>query len=217
MTKSRNRWLVPAAVASLVASGLVALSGSALAQEAPVATAVGSGPVPIGRMRLSFSIVPAPLGSIESTVPIIGKVSADTAFAFGLRPAFDYSINDYFFVGFAPQFLLNVKGDDSNGSAGKALDLLLRVGGHAPVADRVHLYGYLSPGYSIIFPPTGDENATGFVLGVTVGGMYALSDKLFAVADIGYQLGYQEFTIQGADFDSHLRYLLIGLGIGMKL
>jgi hypothetical protein len=217
MTKSRTHWLVPVVVASLVALCLVALSGSALAQEAPTATAVGSGPVPIGRMRLSFSVVPAPLGSVETTVPIIGHVSADTAVAFGLRPAFDYSINDYFFVGFAPQFLLNVKGDDSNGSAGKALDLQLRIGGHAPVADRVHLYGYLAPGYSIIFPPSGNDNATGFVLGVAVGAMYAISDKLFAAADIGYQLGYQEYTFQGADFDFHLRYLLIGLGIGMRL
>lgn len=197
------------------------MSSSALAQEAPAptptATAVAGGPVPIGRMRLSFSIVPAPVGTFESTVPIIGKVSADAAFAFGLRPAFDYSINDYVFVGFAPQFLLNVKGDNDNGDAGKALDLQLRLGGHAPVADRVHLYGFLSPGYSIIFPPTGDNKPKGFVLGVTVGGMYALNEKLFAVADIGYQLGYQQYTTQGVDIDFHLRYLLIGLGIGMKL
>jgi hypothetical protein len=112
--------------------------------------------------------------------------------------------------------MLNVKGDNFNGDAGKALDLLLRVGGHAPVAERVHLYGFLSPGYSIIYPDMGN-NASGFVLGVTVGGMYALSEKLFASADIGYQLGYQEVTFAGADFDAHLRYLLIGLGVGMKL
>ena len=145
MTKSRYHSFVRSAVASLLAGSLIAMSSSALAQEAPApaptATAVAGGPVPIGRMRLSFSIVPAPVGTFESTVPIIGKVSADAAFAFGLRPAFDYSINDYVFVGFAPQFLLNVKGDNSNGDAGKALDLQLRIGGHAPVAGQDFLQG----------------------------------------------------------------------------
>lgn len=214
--------LVRNVFAVFVALGGTFAAGSAVAQqpapsEPPVAEAPAGLPTaPVGRMRLSFSIVPAPIGSVESTVPIVGDVSTDMAFAFGLRPAFDYSVSQYFFVGFSPQFLLNVKDDDGNGDAAKALDLLLRVGGHAPVADKLHLYGFLAPGYSIIYPPTGD-NASGFVLGVAAGAMYALTEKLFASADIGYQLGYQEFTFGGADFDFHLRYLLIGLGVGMKL
>jgi hypothetical protein len=91
------------------------------------------------------------------------------------------------------------------------------VGAHAPVAEKIHLYGFLSPGYSIIYPSAGDENPAGFVLGVTAGGMYSFNDKLFAALDVGYQLGFQEYTFGGADFDFHLRYLLIGLGIGMRL
>jgi hypothetical protein len=209
------------ASAAFVAVAVMGASGSALAQaaappaEPPVAAAsTGLQTVPIGRARLSFSVVPAPLGSVETT--FITNTSTDTAFAFGFRPALDYSFNDYFFVGVSPQLMLNVKGDNYNGDAGKALDLLLRVGGHAPVAERIHLYGFLSPGYSVIYPDVGN-NPSGFVLGVTAGGMYALNEKLFASADIGYQLGYQEVTIANADLDFRLRYLLIGLGIGMKL
>jgi hypothetical protein len=184
--------------------------------EAPAPAASSGLPTaPIGRMRLSLSLVPVPLGTFETTVAGV-KFSGDTAFAFGLRPAFDYSINDYFFIGFSPQLLLNVKGEDDD-DAGKELDLLVRVGGHAPVADNLHLYGYLAPGYSIIYPSAGDEDPAGFVLGVAAGAIYSFSDKLFAVGDIGYQLGYQEVTIFGADVDYRLRYLLIGLGVGMKL
>lgn len=196
--------------------GAVALAAAALvAGEGSVAAQSAGGPASIGRMRLSFSIVPGPLGSLETN---LGgqKVSTDTAVAFGLRPAFDYSINKYLFVGFGPQFLFNVKAD-SGGDAGKAVDLLLRVGGHAPVADNVQLYGYLAPGYSIYYPPTGNEDPSGFVLGVAVGALFSINERLFASADIGYQLGYQEATVFGADIDVHLRYLLIGLGIGMKL
>jgi len=197
---------------------LLAGGARALAQtpEAP-APVVSSGlpTAPIGRMRLSFSIVPAPLGTFETKAGGV-NLSGDMAFAFGLRPAFDYSINEYFFVGVSPQFLLNVKGEDAD-DAGKELDLLVRVGGHAPVADKLHLYGYLAPGYSIIYPPTGSDDPAGFVLGITAGAIYSFSDKLFAVADIGYQLGFQEVTVLGADFDYRLRYLLIGLGVGMKL
>jgi hypothetical protein len=216
MKRSQNPFRALSGV--LVALALVATGGSAVAQTEPVPVAApGLRTTPIGRMRLSFSVVPAPLGSVESTVPILGDVSADTAFAFGLRPAFDYSLNEYFFVGFSPQLLLNVKGEDDDDDAGKALDLLLRVGAHAPVADTVHLYGFLSPGYSIIYPSVGDEDPAGFVLGVTAGGMYSITERLFASADIGYQLGFQEFTFGGADYDFHLRYLLIGLGVGMRL
>jgi hypothetical protein len=205
----------------LLAMALVATGGSAVAQTEPVpVAAAGLRTTPIGRMRVSLSVVPAPLGSFEGSLPIIGDYSLDTAFAFGLRPAFDFSINDYFFVGFSPQLLLNVKGEDDDGDdadAAKALDLLLRVGVHAPVAEKIHLYGFLSPGYSIIYPTAGDQDPAGFVLGVTAGGMYSFTDRLFASADIGYQVGFQEYSALGADWKYHLRYLLIGLGVGMRL
>jgi hypothetical protein len=57
------------------------------------------------------------------------------------------------------------------------------------------------------------------VLGVTAGGMYWFTDRLFASADIGYQAGFQEITDDGVDYDQHfyLRYLLIGLGVGVRL
>jgi hypothetical protein len=192
----------------------VAASAAALAQ-APPSVAGGLATAPIGRMRLSFSLVPAPLGSFSTNV-LGSDMSFDTAIAFGLRPAFDFSINDYFFVGIAPQLMLNVKSEDED-DAGKALDLMVRVGGHAPVAETVHLFGYLAPGYSIIYPSFGDEDPAGFALGIAAGAIYSFPGSLFLVADIGYQIGFQEVTVLGADFDAKLSYLLIGLGVGAKL
>jgi hypothetical protein len=145
-----------------LAVALLAAGGAAVAQTEPAPAApTGLRTTPIGRMRLSLSFVLAPVGSLETTAPFFGGVSFDTAVAYGFRPAFDYSINEYFFVGFSPQLLLNVKGDGSDGDAAKALDLLARVGAHAPVAENIHLYGFLSPGYSIIYPPSGDEDPAG--------------------------------------------------------
>lgn len=201
----------------LVAGGSAALAQAPSAAPGPGLSS-GLPTAPIGRMRLSFSVVPAPLGSIEADASGF-QFGGDAAFAFGLRPAFDYSINDYFFIGFSPQLLLNVKGEDYD-DAGKELDLLVRLGGHAPVADNLHLYGYLAPGYSIIYLPSRPvniEDPAGFVLGVAAGAIYSFSDRLFAVGDIGYQLGFQGTTILNTDVDIRSRYLLIGLGVGMKL
>lgn len=208
MKRSPVRWMV--CLAGL-AAGLVARP--AVAQTLGLSRGLDT--ASLGRMRLSFSLVPAPVGSFKTNVGNV-EVSADAAFAFGLRPAFDYSINDYFFIGASPQFLFNVKGKNDD-SSGKEFDLLLRVGGHAPVADKIHLYGYLSPGYSVIYPPTGNNNASGFVLGVTGGAIYSFPGNVFAVADLGYQFGYQKVSTGNFELDLKSSYLLIGLGAGVKL
>lgn len=209
MKRSPVRWMV--CLAGLVA-GLVAAPAAAQT----LGPSHGLDTASLGRMRLSFSLVPAPVGSIKTRVGSV-EVSTDAAFAFGLRPAFDYSINEYFFIGASPQILFNVKPTNVS-SSGKELDLLFRVGGHAPIADNIHLYGYLSPGYSVIYPPEGDNNnSSGFVLGVTGGAIYSFPGSVFAVADLGYQFGYQKVSTGNLEFDYKSSYLLIGLGVGVKL
>jgi hypothetical protein len=167
---------------------------------------------PNSKVRIGLNLVPMPFGTAKVSLGGLGSFSGDTAFAFGVMPTVDYSINPYFFAGFAPQFTFNVKGKDSTGDAGKMVDLLLRLGGNAPIADAIQLYGYLAPGYSIVIPPVGD-NSTGFVLGFHGGVMLDLTPNLFLNGEVGYQLGYQ--TVH--DFDYKLNYFQIGLGAGLRL
>jgi len=164
------------------------------------------------KLRLGANLVPMPFGSTKFDLGALGEAKGDTAFAFGIMPAADYSINQYFFVGFAPQITFNIKGKDSDGDAGKMLDLLLRVGGNAPVADAIQLYGYAAPGYSWVIPPEGDSSK-GFVVGFHGGVIFDLSPTMFLNGEIGYQLGYQSLH----DLDYKLNYFQIGLGAGARL
>jgi hypothetical protein len=167
---------------------------------------------PNARLRLGLNLVPMPFGSFKATA--FGMdFSTDTAFAFGVMPAIDYLITPYFFAGFAPQFTFNVKAKDGGGDAGHAIDLLLRLGGNAPVADNIELYGYLAPGYSIVSSSGGGDSATGFALGFHGGAILDISPTVFTNFELGYQLGFQTLN----DFDSKVNYFQIGLGVGLRL
>ena len=201
--------------AALMLGGLS--SSAALAQTAApsepaagVAASVG-GPASLGQMRLSLDVVPAPLGKFKTKFGD-SDVSSDAAMAFGLRVAFDYSINEYIFVGFGPQALFNVKGKDFDGDAAKQFDLSARLGGHAPIGDNLHLYGFLSPGYSILSPPKGDA-AKGFSLGVAVGALVSFpGSNFFLNGELGYHMTF--LSVDGVDFKTN--YPLIALGGGVK-
>jgi len=163
------------------------------------------------KMRVGLNLVPMPVGSLKGS-----GTSVDLKFAFGVLPFFDYSLTPNFFIGIEPQYTFNVKPKSATGDAGKELDILLRVGGGAPVADKIQIYGYLSPGYSVVYPPTG-SNASGLALGVHAGGMMDLSPTMFLNAELGYQLGFQKVSVGGTDFDTKFNYFQIGLGGGIRL
>ncbi|HXI54620.1 MAG TPA: outer membrane beta-barrel protein [Polyangia bacterium] len=165
-------------------------------------------------LRAGLNLVPTPFGQFTGSANTpFGTVSAsaDTAFAFGLCPYADYAFHPNFFVGFAPQFTFHVKAKDANDS-GEQLDLLIRAGANAPIADTLQLYGYVAPGYSILIPPHGD-NPTGFVLGFHGGAMLALTDRAYANFELGYQFGYQSVSAGDAKTD----LFQFGLGIGTRL
>jgi hypothetical protein len=170
-------------------------------------------------MRLGITLSPMPVGTFK--VSALGmSESADTKFAFGIVPTFDYNINEYFFAGLAPQIILNVMPKDTTGSAGKELDLRARVGANAKIADTIRLFGYLAPGYSIIMIPDkmdGASNPAGFVLGFAGGALFDLTPSVFANAEVGYQVGFQGMSIMGVSVDAKTNYLHVGLGIGVRL
>jgi hypothetical protein len=204
---------VVCAMIGLLGSVLLAVAG------APAAAA------PIGadsRMRVGLNLIPMPVGTFKTSV---AGLSGDLAVAFGISPFFDYLLTPNFFVGFGPSYAFNVKPKDGSADAGTELDLLLRLGAEAPISDTVQLFGYLTPGYSIIMPPSGNGNdPKGFVLGLHGGAMYSASPTVFLNADIGYQIGFQQVTITtltpggGVDAtgDFKFSYLQIVLGGGMR-
>ena len=163
-------------------------------------------------MRIGLNVVPMPfLGKLSASVGGI-SASTDAAFAFGVMPVFDYALNSTFFVGFGPMYTFNVKGKDSMGDAAEGIDLMLRVGGGAPVADRIQVYGYLSPGYSVVSVPQGDS-PKGLVVGAHAGGMMDITPSAFVNAELGYQMGFQ--SVSGANFKTS--FFQIGLGAGMHI
>src|SRR5882757_126287 len=167
---------------------------------------------PNAKLRLGLNLVPMPFGSFKAT-SLGTEISTATAFGFGIMPTIDYLLTPYFFAGFAPQFTFNVKSKNGGEDASHATDLLLRLGGNAPVADKIELYGYLAPGYSIISSSGGGDSATGFTLGFHGGGIYDISPPVFANVELGYQLGFQKLH----SFDTKLNYFQVGLGIGIRL
>jgi hypothetical protein len=86
------------------------------------------------------------------------------------------------------------------------------VGGAYALNEKLGLYGYASPGYSIVKPPEGDS-AKGLVVGLHAGAMFDIATKLFLAGEVGYQLGFQKVN----DVEAKTNYLQIGLGVGMRI
>jgi len=182
------------------------------AAAAPAAAPAGTmGGAAASQMRVGLNVVPMPFGKFKTDVG-----SVDTKFAFGVFPFFDYLIHPNFFVGIAPQYTFNVKPKDVDGDAAKELDIMLRLGGQGYVANQLQLYGYASPGYSIVMPPSGGTNAKGFVLGLHAGAMYDVTPGAFLNLEIGYQLGFQKVSVGGVSGDTKTSFAQIGLGGGIR-
>jgi len=219
---------------------LVALSmvgGTAMAQEPPAAPPPGAAEPPAAapapapaaameggegasasKLRLGLNVVPMPFGTLKySALGLSG--SSDTKFAIGAFPFFDYLFTPNLFGGIAVQYTFNIKSkDQTSGDASKQLDIMLRLGGGTYVADHVQVYGYLSPGYSIIMVPSaaGTNNPKGFMLGVHAGAMYDVTPGAFLNLELGYQFGFQSVSQGGVSADFKSNFGQIGLGGGVR-
>jgi hypothetical protein len=212
----KKHWALGSSVLAIVTLALG--SGAAFAQSLePTATAAG--PQPLGEtsaLRVSLTVAPMPAGTLKASAGAF-KAEGDTAFAVGLIPSIDLALGQFAFVGFAPQYIFNVKGKDATGDAGSELDLRLRVGGNAKVADTIMLFGYAAPGYGIVMPSGDGENAKGFVLGFAGGAMLALTPGMFLSAEVGYQVGYQKVEVANVSGDLKTNYMHIGVGLGFRI
>jgi len=185
---------------------------------APAAAMEGGGAAAASKVRLGLNVVPMPFGTVKATFGGLSG-SSDLKFGFGLFPFFDYLFTPNLFGGVAVQYTFNLKSkDDSGGDASKELDFMLRLGGGGYVADKLQLYGYVSPGYSIIQLPSGSgvDNPKGFIVGFHAGAMYDVTPGAFLNLELGYQLGFQSTTVLGTSVDYKFSLAQIGLGGGIR-
>jgi hypothetical protein len=195
------------------------LGSTAAAQETAVSADTSLGESSSARVGVVLS--PMPSGTLKwsgGAFPING--STDTKFAFGVMPTLDFSLNQFLFVGVAPQYIFNVNADDRDGDAASELDLRARIGGIAKVADTVRVFGYVAPGYSIVMLPDDFGNVDdpkGFVLGFAGGAAFDLAPSTYLSAEVGYQVGYQTTEVLNADADFKTNYLHLGGGLGFRL
>jgi hypothetical protein len=207
-------------VSACIVGTIVALLGSvAAAQELTPAVAADTSLGESSKMRLGVVLSPMPSGTLKGSVGGFSGES-DTKFAFGIVPTFDYSLNQFLFIGLAPQFIFNVKSDDSDGDAAQELDLRARIGGIAKVADTIRVFGYAAPGYSIVMLPDqfdGIDNPAGFVIGFAAGAAFDLAPSTYLSAEVGYQIGYQSTEVLNNNADFKTNYLHLGVGLGFRL
>jgi hypothetical protein len=212
MIKSRaSAWIIGTAVALF--------GGVAAAQELTPAVAADTSLGEPSKMRLGVVLSPMPTGTLKGSIGGFSGES-DTKFAFGIVPTFDYSLNQFLFIGLAPQFIFNVKPEDGDADASQELDLRARIGGIAKVADTIRLFGYVAPGYSIVMlPDEADsiDNPAGFVLGFAAGAAFDVAPSTYLTGEVGYQVGYQSTEALNTNIDYKTNYLHLGVGLGVRL
>ena len=182
-------------------------ASSAFAQEAPAS-----------KLSASAQLELLPVGNAHVEAGDLENDEA-TATAFGVSGAIDYAVHPNVSVGFAPRVIFGVKASDAPDSvdAGTEYDLRARIKAHAAVAPRIEAYGFLAPGYSLITSPDeDDETSKGLAIGFGAGATYELSPTAFVSGELGYQLGFQGFEVQGQDVTASTSYLHVGVGGGVR-
>jgi hypothetical protein len=186
------------------------------AEVAPVPSVATTAAPAAPAIRLGLTLVPAPFGSLRSGSPG-AEFSVGSQVAFGVMPVVDLSLARHLFVGFAPSYTVNIKAKNGPADGASEFDLLLRIGAEAAATDRIQLYGYLSPGYAFMSGLPTDASAHGPVIGLHAGGRLDLTPAFFVNAEVGYQLGFQDGSVNGSNVEWHASLMQIGLGAGVRI
>jgi hypothetical protein len=219
---------------TLLGLTLLALTGSARAEEAAAATApasaeasplpppaanVAAAPAVVAaqpvhrKLEVSLAFLPMALGKFTSSPGGTPK-TVDARFAYGAALSVSYEVLEGLFVGLAPQYSFNV-GDKSSLSPAKELDILVRLAYVYRPAEGIAVYAEVLPGYSLIYPAKGDP-AKGMVLVVGAGSVIDITDRVFANLGVGYQLGFQNRTEETTQLETRTKYVRVTLGAGMR-
>ncbi|HEU4728468.1 MAG TPA: outer membrane beta-barrel protein [Kofleriaceae bacterium] len=161
----------------------------------------------------------SPIGSLEASAQGFSS-SVDAASAFEIGGLVDYRLTPIFSIGFAPTVVLHVKGTGDSDS-GSELDLPLRVTAGSEVAPRIRLYGFVTPGFSILYPPSNGQGDTphpsGFMIGFGGGAGYHVAPRVMLTGELGYQFRFLSDTVAGVDATFHVNYLTLSVGAAFAL
>lgn len=168
-----------------------------------------------GKLSAGAQIAVAPLGSVHVEIDNSDyEEDFDLSVAYGIAGQVDYWVTPKISVGLAPRVLLNLKLKDStldSDDAAKQIDIPVRVAYNHMINDKLTGFGYLALGYSMIMPPGDDaETNSGVGIGFGAGGRWALNEKMFTTAELGYDIGFQKE--ENGAFAT--KFLHIGLGVG---
>lgn len=169
----------------------------------------------------------SPVGTLKAKVSSQGNElsdSVDTATAVELGAHVDFRIMPFLSVGLAPAVLLNIKGQDDKDSASQ-LDLPLRVTAGGNVMPQLRLYGFVAPGYTILFPPAdsmgNSDRLSGFMVGFGGGVGFNVAPKFAVIGELGYQFRFpsETRTVGTAPVDLQIQanYLTFSLGVAAGL
>lgn len=166
----------------------------------------------------------SPVGSLKATAKANGNEASmdfDASTAYEIGAHFDFQVLPFLSVGLAPAFLFNIKSPNDTDSA-KQLDLPLRITAGANLIPQLRLYGFVAPGYTILFPPSDPDTGetmhpSGFMIGFGGGAGFKVTPKLAFTGEIGYQLRYpsETETVLGTPVDLTLQDNFLTFAIGI--
>jgi len=217
-----------AAAAAHSASAELEVTPAAAAAPAPVAQVRAPAPVDdkpqAGPTLLGVTFEILPVGTLRATEAGTTNASIDSAFAVAVAMALDFPASPYFAIGLSPKVIFRVKNDGTERvESAKEYDFRFRLTGRAPLSRNTRAYARISPGYSIISLPADDTasltpapDPRGFLVDTSVGVEAALLPDLFAIIDLGYQVGFQSSkSADGTSTFDGSQYLHLGGGFAV--
>lgn len=165
----------------------------------------------------------SPIGSLKATAKANGNEASmdfDASTAFEIGAHFDLQLMPFLSVGLAPALLLHIKSPDDTDSASQ-LDLPIRVTAGGNVAPRLRIYGFVAPGYTILFPPADDMGNTthpsGFMVGFGGGVGFKVAPRFAVTGELGYQFRFpsETQTVLGTPVDVTLQDNFLTFAIGV--
>jgi hypothetical protein len=178
---------------------------------------------PATRGQVGAAFLPMLLGRV-ATGPSGNSTSSNLVFAYGVGLSVGYRVLAGLSVGLAPQIISHLSSKDSAGypviDSEKEYDLMARVAYAYALVRKLDVYAEVLPGYSFvtynkIILGAQVPKARGIVLGSGLGAAFNISDRFFANAGVGYQVGFQESS-GISNRNVRTRFLRIALGGGVK-
>src|ERR1019366_9131000 len=189
---------------------LVPVSTARAQEEAPAATEPDAVPAeaslepavpdrPAHDFQIGLALLPMLLGKV-ATGPSGSDTSSNLDFAYGVGLSFGYRVLAGLSAGIAPQAIFHLSSKDSAGypviDSEKEYDLMARIAYAYTVVPKLDVYAEVLPGYSFvtynqIILGSQAPKAHGVVFGGGLGAAFAITDRFFANAGVGYQSGFQ--------------------------